>query len=119
MIGIVYWSTIFDFLFLYFKAYRNQRVTKFLRIFSANFNTHQLMQYDSNNSESNRLEVVDEIRYMWALTTAMIHSYACATDYRVMPKIARIEAEYKSKFSIFWLQPFFNTVAIEAFFCIG
>lgn len=113
---LVYLCSVVDAFFLVFKKLRNERAMTIARVWSANFNTYKLMRYKPT---SDRMDAVDDIRYIFAIATTLIHSFACAVDFRVMAKISRLEWDFQSKFYEFWMQPFFNTLGIEAFFCIG
>ena len=86
-----------------------------LRFFSLVHNANQLMRLPTQE----RIASVDDMRFIYAGMTTVIHSMACGIEFRAFAKIIRLRTDFYDKFTWFTLQPLFNFVGIEGFFCIS
>lgn len=66
-----------------------------------------------------RNAVVDDIRWIMAFTVVIVHSFACATEFRAIAKISRLKTDFWNKFQWFIAQPYFNVIGIDGFFAIA
>jgi hypothetical protein len=97
---------------------RKTRKRRFsLRFFSLVHNMNQLLA--PARSHSKREGSVDDIRFAFAIVTTLVHASACGLEFRSFAKIFRLRTDFYDKFKWFMLQPFFNVVGIEGFFCIS
>ena len=126
MVSLVFWSTILDITFMnkWPDWYKSSPWCPALRTFSASYHAFKLFQVPTgqngrNGHESNRVDMVDNIRFMFAVVTAGLHSIGCAIEYRGMQKMSRMKPDFEARFTDLSIQPFFNVVGIEAFFCIA
>lgn len=99
MISVVFWSTAFDFLFSSFfaKQYREAKFARrLLRIASANYNVHQMFTV---REDSSRVSHVDDMRFLFAIATAAVHSFGAGTDIRALPKTRELRCSMSCAFS--------------------
>lgn len=92
---------------------RERRFT--LRFFSLIHNVSQMLAPPTRQREGS----VDDVRFVFAGMVTVLHSMACAIEFRTFAKILRLRTDFYDKFTWFLLQPFFNVVGIEGFFCIS
>lgn len=69
--------------------------------------------------EKGRNSIVDDTRWVMAFAVTIIHSFACATEFRALAKMSRLRTDFWAKFTWISAQPYFNVIGIDGFFTIA
>jgi hypothetical protein len=87
------------------------------KMFSLTYNIN--LFFGQTEDKRKNFDYVDDVRFIIGFTVTALHSYACGLEFRIFSKIFRLATDFQDKFTWFSLQPCFNVVGIEGFFCIA